>query len=222
MKNQVEPVKPAVEPVITATETQNNENININIDIPPTGEQALSDVMAKVHTSVMDYFLDIPDEYLTGFPAVERKASVDILDEANYYLNFRPVTWDGMGSVAVFLVDDRELVVVERSGCGPICEQTLYVFEVVNGKWVDQTAKLWPNTEPTTEEVLAIKTKYANENPDENFEDLTFSPLVEIPEFGTEIKAYDNMSGYVYAKIKWNGNKFVLTRVGTIAENLFE
>lgn len=221
VSSPAEPVKPVVEPVIT-TETQNNKSVNLNVNIPLTEETTPSAGVARAHTSVMDYFLAIPDEYLAGFPASEREASVDVLDEANYYLNFRPANWDGMGSLAVFLVDDRELVVVERSGCGPVCEQTLYVLEMVNGKWVDQTAKLWPNTEPTSEEVLAIKTKYAKDNPDENFEDLTFSPLVEIPEFGTELKAYDNISGYVYAKIKWNGNKFALTRVATVAENLFE
>lgn len=170
--------------------------------------------------SVYDRYLAVPAKYLDLSPQ-EREDAVSINDKENFFVEFRPLTWDGLGTLAVFLVGDgREIIVFETRGCGPACRQEVYVFEIIDDEWLDKTNELWPDTDPTAKQIENIQNDYVKNNEFVTLKNIAFAPLVKNPQFGIDIIAYEQFSGTVYGKIKWIGDRFKMTRLDTVSENI--
>lgn len=211
-------------PVEDVVETQNdvvkNQEVDLQVDVENLGGTAITLTITDGSMSVLDYYYAIPEKYLS-FDRQEREESIRVQDLENYYIQFNPLSLDGTGSMAVFIVeDDRELVFLEIKGCGPLCMQDIYVLELIDDVWVDQTSKLFIFPEPPEAIRANIKTVYINDNPTTNPNDIPFVPLLEIPQHGTELRVYDQFTGYVYAKVKWNGQIFVSTFLNSVVESI--
>lgn len=183
-------------------------------------EEAVPDEESEELT-ILDYYLSVPETVWPFFSLEDRETAIDVLDEENYYLSFSPLSLDGNGSIAVFLADDgTEYVVTELKGCGPLCQQDVFVFEVVDGEWIDRTAEVWVPLEPTEAQIESIRLVHLFDNPQNDPNDVPFAPLYEIPQFGTTVRAYDQWTGYVFGKLYWDGVSFTAEHLDTVVENI--
>lgn len=176
-----------------------------NIDTLEDGDTTISVEVSDDPTtgesySVYEYFHLLPDDYYFFPEGEDRDLSIDVLDEENYYISLRPRSWEGWGSLAVFLHGGREYVFVEWSGCGPACEQWFYVLEYVDGAWIDHTAEIWT---PAWQEVMDYVVSIEDQDPDN-----PLLPMFIIPRHGTTITVIDQFIERDYADIIWQDGAF--------------
>ena len=175
---------------------------------------------------ILDYYLSLPDRYFFGeypdeYSVEDRTRDLTLVDAENYFLSFSPRWLDGNGSMAVFLHDDREFVLLEIKGCGPACMQSVYVLEYENEEWVDHSASMWPLNlrDEYITQLDAVQAIALLEFPDEDPENVPYVPLIEIPQFGTTITVREQFSGLVIGEITWESGQFLYRNVEVSIES---
>lgn len=192
------------------------------IEQESTDQKSVIDVEVKEDLSVLDYYHLIPREYLPFTEGEDRDLSIDVLDEVNHYISLAPRSWDGAGSVAVFLHGDREFVVAEWRGCGPLCEQWVYVLEYVNGAWIDRTDEIWTDVAVTRDTAEALTAYALANNFSDDPDDVPIARLYELPRFGTTVRVYDQFTGQVFAKMDWQNGTFHPRPIEVGSESVFD
>lgn len=165
-------------------------------------------------TTVEDYYYSLPSKYLgmdIGDSKTKRKDSTTTLDLKNDYIKINNRSWDGGGAMAVFrTTNGDDLIAISNAGCGPLCNQNFYLLRYKGGTWTDVTAKMLPSIEEDTAKEKLITYLKETGTSNENKEDLDFAPMIEIPQFGTTMKYFDQYSNTVIYEIKWRKGNFSL------------
>lgn len=177
-------------------------------DLQPSVETPATSAEHAYPDSVLDYALAIPNTYLPFTEDEDRTLTFEIVDEENYYISLAPRTWDGSGSMAVFLTGDKQYLVAEWRGCGPMCEQWVYVLEYTNNEWIDRTEEIWQDIVVPKNTIDRIADYALTEGLSDDPTDVPFVPLYEIPQFGTTVQLYDQFTGQVIAEMDWAGGAF--------------
>jgi len=163
----------------------------------------------KPAQSVVDYYLLLPDKYLTaGGNRQERLKSIKINDARNGYLRIEGA-WEGYTEIALFKKPDRtDLIAVSDVHFGPGPEQRLYFLEYRNSLWTDRTQEVMPVIS-----TAAIASAYrAKRRPaDEDFGD-DVPHIYLLPRIGTTVKIIiaPGMTerGITLLELKWRGGRF--------------
>lgn len=177
-------------------------------DDMPNEDQSSSATENSYPDSVVDYALAIPNSYLPFGEEEDRTLTFEIVDEENYYIDLAPRQWDGDGSMAVFLTGEKQYLVAEWRGCGPLCEQWVYVLEYANGNWTDHTEEIWQDIVVPKNTIDLIAQYALAQGLSEDPNDIPFVPLYEIPQFGTTVRLYDQFTGLVIAEMDWAAGAF--------------
>lgn len=135
-------------------------------------------VAPVVLEDMMDYYLNLPLEYLPDFFAWEERKEEDVLiqDEENYYLMAQSTYEYSNGPVvlALFLRQDQgPLLALEFRNQKN--EEELYFLEYLEGQWIDRTEDYMPEIDWT----------YLQDYFEGEKEQLSFT----LPRYGTEIGA---------------------------------
>jgi hypothetical protein len=143
-------------------------------------------------SELVRYLLMLPEEVLGDHIEQSIVDSIDVLDEENYYLHMYPYGLDGDASFAVFLYQDSPYLVFEMKGCGPMCHQSVYVYEMAPYGLNDVTEYLLPELDFTVF--------------DGDFD--SFNPMYELPRYSTTIEVRDQMTDTLLYNLYWADGRF--------------
>lgn len=163
----------------------------------------------KQPRDVVDYYLLVPDRYLTlGGGAQERDTAIKIRDIKNGYLRIEGA-WEGYTEIALFRNPDRSaLIAVSNVSLGPGPEQKIYFLSYDGRAWIDRTKEVFARV-PQSQIADLYKKKKSRE--DENYgEDVPHVYL--LPRIGTTIKVA-TAPGFTaveitLAELKWANGRF--------------
>lgn len=165
--------------------------------------------------SVVDYYLLLPDKYLTeGGSRQSRLKAIKINDARNGYLRVEGA-WEGYTEIALFRKPDRAaLIAVSDVHFGPGPEQRLRFLEYTNSRWTDRTREVMPEVSAS-----AIAAAYrAKKRPvDEDFGD-DVPHLYLLPRMGTTITVVVapgfTQRGMTLMELRWKDGRFRSVEAG--------
>lgn len=148
-------------------------------------------------SELIKYLMMLPKELFGGYSDQEIIDSIDVLDEENYYIHLSPVWLDGDMSFTVFLHQGVAYLAFENKGCGPLCRQSVYFYEVAAYGVNDVTDRVLPE--------LEFNSMAADFDP--------FVPLYELPQQSTTIRVYDQMTDITLYELYWMNARFEVEQV---------
>jgi hypothetical protein len=162
--------------------------------------------------TVVDYYMSIPDEYLSRDMLPDRKKGISIEDVKNGYLKITG-PWEGFAEIALFKKSNGDyLIGLTVANCGPGCEQEIHFLENNGGKWTDKTKEVLPTISNSTLEGEYKKKKSAGDP-----QTLSEAPaLYMLPRYGTTIQIVAQpeftKKKIVLQELTFNKEKFAIAK----------
>ena len=166
---------------------------------------------AQGPSTVLDYFLRLPQEYLVNYPIGgsrrEREAAITVRDLRNGFLQIGKPGEGESATVALFRKPDgRALIAVESNLCALKCEQKLFFLQYENGAWSDVTEEMLPRIDDR-----AVRARVERETKAERGigpDNYAYQLLYKLPRTGTTIIVTENWSNKKVGELLWVTGKF--------------
>lgn len=118
--------------------------------------------------TVLSIYLKLPAKYLNW--EIDKLKTIKIKDIQNGYLFLERPSSESYAEMAVFTYQDKTIIGISESVCGPCCGTLNYKFiNYKNGKFKDVTSSIFPQI-PF---------------------DWRFKSIIKIPRYGTQIKIFN-------------------------------
>lgn len=155
-----------------------------------TTEPGFSDMVA--------IYDSIPEEFkYEGYTlATDEAAWIIENDPSNYYLHVSPSGIEGELTLAIFLDKQGERTyAISTTGCGPFCQQWLYFLKIKEGAWVDVSSEVLPEIPEEDRDAKYFEIADIRRAIHGVKDDVSFSPIYKLPQFGTTIELEDQYDG---------------------------